>query len=83
MTEEQTALRVMLGELFNQGCHYAGFGAHSFTAPERDAFLTNLTQFFEDRQAAINPLWLTRQLLRTEGKFDSAQDRALAIVGGK
>lgn len=83
-TEEQTQLKVLLGELFNEACHYQGYGAHNFTETERAAFLDVLVKFVEEHQIpVIDPTWLTRQLLRTEGKFLSTQDSALAIIGSK
>lgn len=83
MPEEQDELKKTLGELFDAACnHHAYSPTRTFTSAERDKFLDQVIELTGRSLLAADPTWLTKRLLKTEGKFESAQERAKAILQG-
>lgn len=80
MADTREELKLKLSACFNSCCNWAEYGNHKVTTEQRKEFIEEASKLFDS--PTIDPDWLTRRLLKTEGKFASQQERSIAILGG-
>lgn len=78
ITREQFGQKIT--DMIHTDSNYHGSGHMTVTDSELKNFIEHLWKFFLDEGSSYSPEELARALIATDGRYQSNQDRAKAII---